>query len=157
MILAVYVDDLNCIGTPALSKHVELILSKQFEMKLIGKTSYCLGLQITHLADGSMLLHQQTYARKLLKTFNMDNANVLSTPMIGRSKTDDDPYRPAEAKEEELDKPKYLAAVGTLLYLATNTRTDISFAVSDLARHSQRPTARHWQGIKHLLRYIRGT
>ncbi|OAE32544.1 hypothetical protein AXG93_3918s1020 [Marchantia polymorpha subsp. ruderalis] len=83
--------------------------------------------------------------------FNMDHANALSAPMIGRSKTDDDPYRPAEAEEEELDKPKYLAAVGALLYLATNTRSDISFDISVLARHSQRPTARHWQGIKHLL------
>ncbi|OAE29464.1 hypothetical protein AXG93_1028s1060 [Marchantia polymorpha subsp. ruderalis] len=107
--------------------------------------------------DGSMLLHQQTYARKLLKKFNMDNANALSAPMIRRNKTDDDPYRPAEAEEEELDKPKYLAAVGALLYLATNTQPNINFAVSVLARHSQRPTARYWQGIKHLLRYIRGT
>lgn len=72
------------------------------------------------------------------------------------SKIDDDSYRPTESEEEELDKPKYLAAVGALLYLATNTQPDISFAVSVLARHCQRPTSRHRQGIKHLLRYIRG-
>jgi hypothetical protein len=77
--------------------------------------------------------------------------------MIGRSRTDEDPYRPAEPNEEEIDRTQYLAAVGALLYLATNTRPDISFAVSVLARHSQRPTSRHWQGIKHLLRYLRGT
>ena len=157
VILAVYVDDLNSIGTPALSKHVENLLTKQFEMKVLGRTSYCLGLQIKHYADGSLLLHQQTYVKKLLRTFNMDNANALSAPMIGKSRTEDDPYRPADDDEEEIDKPQYLAAVGALLYLATNTRPDISFAVSVLARHSQKPTSRHWQGLKHLLRYLRGT
>lgn len=40
VILVVYVDDLNCIGIPALSKRVKLILTKQFEMKLLVKTSY---------------------------------------------------------------------------------------------------------------------
>ena len=141
VIIAVYIDDLNSIGTPTLSKHVENLLTKHFEMKVLGHTSYCLGPQIKHYADGSLLLHQQTYVKKLLCMFNMDNANALSAPMIGKSRTDDDPYRPADDDEDVIDKPQYLAAGGALLYLATNTRHDISFAVSILARHSQKPTS----------------
>ena len=76
---------------------------------------------------------------------------------MGMSCTQQDPYTPACEEEEEIDKPKYLAAVGALFYLATFTKSDISFAVSVLARHSQKPTARHWVGIKHLFRYLRGT
>ena len=56
-----------------------------------------------------------------------------------------------------MDKPKYLAAVGALLYLAMFTRPDISFAMSVLARHFQKPTAKHWAGIKHLFRYLKQT
>jgi len=41
--------------------------------------------------------------------------------------------------------------------LSTYTRTCISFATSVLARHSQRPGVRHWNGVKHLFRYLRGT
>ena len=33
----------------------------------------------------------------------------------------------------------------------------IAFATNILAWHSQKPTARHWNGVKHLLRYPRGT
>ena len=56
-----------------------------------------------------------------------------------------------------MTEEQYLAAVRALLYLATNIQPDISFAASVLARHSQKPTSRHWQGLKHLMRYLRGT
>ena len=104
-----------------------------------------------------MLLHRTAYTRKVLKRFGMHNANSLAAPMIGRSHTLQDPYTPANKEEEEVDKAGYLAAVGALLYLATFTRPNISFAVSTLGRHSQKPTVRHWAGVKHLLRYLRGT
>lgn len=84
----------------------------------------------------------------------MKNMNALSTPMMGRSKTDDDPNRTPELGEEELDKSKYLAIVGALLYLATNTQSDISFGISVLTWHNERSTTWHWQDVKHLLMYI---
>ena len=43
------------------------------------------------------------------------------------------------------------------MYLAGHTRPDISFAVNLLARYSSSSTRRHWNGIKHILRYLRGT
>ncbi|XP_075073879.1 secreted RxLR effector protein 161-like [Nicotiana tabacum] len=43
------------------------------------------------------------------------------------------------------------------MYLANNTRPDIAFAVSLLARFSSSPTRRHWNGVKHIFRYLRGT
>ena len=62
-----------------------------------------------------------------------------------------------EEEEEFTDRTRYLAAVGALLYLATFTRPDISFTVSVLARHSQKPSIRHWRVVKHVFRYLRGT
>ncbi|PHT88088.1 hypothetical protein T459_10194 [Capsicum annuum] len=66
-----------------------------------------------------------------------------------------DPFRPQE-KNEELLHPKipYLSA---LMYLANTTRLDISFSVNLLARYGSAPTRRHWNGIKHILRYLKGT
>ena len=157
VIVAIYVDILNIIGLPELCKFTQELLTQQFDMKILGKTSFCLGLQIHHLADGSMLLHQQAYIQKLLKNFNMDQSHPLTALMIGRSKTKDDPYHPREEEEEVVDKQRYLTAVGAFTYLTTHTRPDIGFATSILARHSQNPTARHWNGVKHLMRYLCGT
>ena len=69
-----------------------------------------------------------------------------------------DSFRPCE-KDEELLGPKvpYLSAIGALMYLTNCTRPDIAFSVNFLARYSSAPTRRHWNGIKHILRYLRGT
>ncbi|XP_057248902.1 secreted RxLR effector protein 161-like [Beta vulgaris subsp. vulgaris] len=64
-----------------------------------------------------------------------------------------------EEEGEDILGPEvpYLSAIGALMYLAINTRPDIAFSVNLLARYSSEPTNRHWSGVKHLLRYIRGT
>ena len=69
-----------------------------------------------------------------------------------------DQFRPREFDEEILGpKVPYLNAIGAMMYLAQCTRPDIAFAVNLLARFSSEPTRRHWNGIKHIFRYLRGT
>ena len=47
-IVAVYVDDMNIIGTPEELARIAAHLKSKFEMKDLGKTRYCLGLEIVH-------------------------------------------------------------------------------------------------------------
>jgi hypothetical protein len=69
-----------------------------------------------------------------------------------------DPYRPRENNEKGLGpEVPYLSAIGALMYLANNTRSDIVFSVNVLARYSSDPTRRHYNRIKHVLRYLCGT
>ena len=157
-IIAVYVDDLNLVGTLEELTKIAEYLKKEFEMKDLGKTKFCIGLQIKHFPNG-VLVHQSTYIKKILKRFNMDKAHPLSSPMVVRSlDVKNDPFRPCE-KGEELLGPEvpYLSVIGALIYLANCTRPDIAFYVNLLARYSSAPTRRHWNGIKHILRYLSGT
>ncbi|XP_070668915.1 secreted RxLR effector protein 161-like [Malus domestica] len=69
-----------------------------------------------------------------------------------------DPFRPKEDEEEILEpEVPYLSAIEALLYLAQCTRPDISFAVKLLARYSNAPTRRHWNGVKDIFRYLKDT
>ena len=71
-IIVICVDDLNSIRTlEELIKTIDY-LKKEFEMKDLRKTKYCLGLQIEHCSDG-VLIHQSTYTEKVLKRFHMEN------------------------------------------------------------------------------------
>ena len=60
-------------------------------------------------------------------------------------------------KYEELFGPEvpYLNAISTLMYFVNCTRPNIAFSVNLLARYNYAPTRRHWNGIKHILRYLR--
>ena len=89
----------------------------------------------------------------------MDKAHPLSSPMVVRSlDVKNDPFRPCE-KGEKLLGPEipYLSVIGALMYLANCTRPDIAFSVNLLARYSSAPIRRHWNGIKHILRYLSRT
>ena len=81
MIIAIYVDDLNLIVSPEEITNISVSLTKEFEIKDLDKTKFCLGLQIEHLKDG-IILHQLTYAQKVLKRLNMNHCHPLSTPMV---------------------------------------------------------------------------
>ena len=43
-------------------------------MKDLGKTNFCLSLQIEHFPNGG-LVHQSTYIKKVLKRFYMDKVH----------------------------------------------------------------------------------
>jgi hypothetical protein len=86
----------------------------------------------------------------------MDKAYLSKTPMIVRAlEKDTNPFRPQEEGEEVLGyEYPYLSVIGALIYLANNTRVDISFAINLLARFSAAPTMRHWNGVKDFLQYL---
>ena len=95
-IIVVYVDDLNLVGTPEELTRTTNYLKKEFEMKDLGKTKFCLGLQIEHFPNG-VLVHQSTYIKKVLKHFYMDKAHHLTSPMVVWSlDVKNDSFRPCE-------------------------------------------------------------
>jgi hypothetical protein len=66
-IISVYVDDLNIIGTTRDIEEAMAYLKTEFEMKDLGKTKFCLVLQLEHLPKG-VFVHQSTYQRGYLKS-----------------------------------------------------------------------------------------
>jgi hypothetical protein len=59
-IISVYVDDLNIIGTELDINKARDHLKTEFEIKDLGKTKFCLDLQLEHLLTG-ILAHQSAY------------------------------------------------------------------------------------------------
>uniref|UniRef100_A0A0A8ZST9 Reverse transcriptase Ty1/copia-type domain-containing protein n=1 Tax=Arundo donax TaxID=35708 RepID=A0A0A8ZST9_ARUDO len=62
-------------------------------MKDLGKTTYCLGLQLEH-TFGGVLMYQSNYTKKVLEKFNMKDVYPLKTPMVGKSLVEKNPFRP---------------------------------------------------------------
>ena len=79
--------------------------------------------------------------------------------MVVRSlEVNKDSFRPKEENKELLGlEVPYLSVIGALMYLVNCTRPDITFYVNLLARYSSTKKKRHWNEIKHILRYFCGT
>ncbi|KAL0371809.1 UNVERIFIED_CONTAM: Copia protein [Sesamum calycinum] len=112
VIITVYVDDLNIIGSPEEIRQAVDYLKSEFEMKDLGTTKYCLGLQFEH-TKGGIFIHQSNYIEKVLKRFHMNNAHPLSTPMVVRSlDVNKDLFHPPAHNDEILGpEVPYLSAI----------------------------------------------
>jgi hypothetical protein len=72
-IISAYVDDMNIIGHTKDTDEARNHLKTEFKMNDLGRTKFCLGLQLEHLHTG-ILVHQSAYVLKVLEKFNMDKA-----------------------------------------------------------------------------------
>jgi hypothetical protein len=51
----------------------------------------------------------------------------------------------------------YHEAIGSLMYASLGTRPDITFAVQTVSRFSINPGPTHWEAVKRIFRYLKGT
>jgi histone deacetylase 1/2 len=80
----------------------------------------------------------------------MSNCKPATTPVDDKQKLfvhDGDP---------EMDATFYCSITGALQYL-TLSRPDIAYAVNQACLYMHKPRAAHWNLVKHILRYLRGT
>nr|GEV89084.1 hypothetical protein [Tanacetum cinerariifolium] len=90
------------------------------------------------------------YALESLKTYGMKSSDPVDTPMVEKSKLDEDP------QEKAVDPTHYRGMVGSLMYL-TASRPDLTFVVCTYARYHAKPTEKHLHAVKRIFKYLRGT
>ncbi|GJS69256.1 hypothetical protein Tco_0702097 [Tanacetum coccineum] len=116
---------------------------------MMGKISFFLGLQISQSPRG-IFLNQSKYDLESLKKYGMESSDPVDTPMVEKSKLDEDPQGKA------VDPTHYHGMVGTLMYL-TASRPDLTFAVCMCARYQAKPTEKHLHAVNRIFKYLRGT
>ena len=93
----------------------------------------------------------------MLNRFKLTNCNPVTTPMDHGIKLSKALCPSSEEEREEMKTVPYMNAVGALMYLAIGTRPDIMYAVRKLAQYNANPGRGHWQAVKHIFRYLKGT
>jgi hypothetical protein len=153
LIVISFVDDLG-IQAPNKSivdQFITALESKGFELTREGTFSEYLGIQYEHLDDGSINMTQTGLIDKVISTAGMDDCNPNKTPSTKEA-------LPSDPDGEDMDETwNYRSIVGMMLYLSSNTRPDIAFAVSQVARFSHKPKKSHSSAIKTIIRYLAGT
>ncbi|GKC73469.1 retrovirus-related pol polyprotein from transposon TNT 1-94, partial [Tanacetum coccineum] len=79
-------------------------------MSMMSKMSFFLGLQISQSPRG-IFLNQSKYATEIVKKYGMETIDPVDTPMVEKSKLDEDPQGKA------VDATRYHGMIGSLMYL----------------------------------------
>lgn len=157
--LVLYVDDmLIAAQNKSDIQKLKGLLSAEFEMKDLGAARKILGMEIYRDRNQKKLfLSQKGYIQKILSRFGMSTAKPIDTPSAANIHLST-AFAPKSAEENEyMSRVPYASAVGSLMYAMVCTRPDLAQAVSVVSRFMAQPGKEHWQAVKRIFRYLRGT
>ena len=113
-----------------------------------------LGIDIKTLNDGVFQFCQTGLIHKVLEATGMEHSYVLPTHINVEAPLGTD----VNVYEAKRDWPNsYASVIGMMLYLASNTRPDISFAVHQCERFTHNTKVSHETAVKRICRYLQGT
>jgi Reverse transcriptase (RNA-dependent DNA polymerase) len=153
IMLVVYVDDVGIAAKDkaTIDSFLDELTSLQYEFTREVAFNEFLGMKFDHQPDGSINMTQRGLIDKIISSTGMEDSNPNWVPAA------------PTALSKDLDGPtmteswNYKSVVGMLLYLSTNSRPDIAYAVSQIARFGQDPRQSHAVAVKTLVRYLKRT
>ena len=127
-------------------------------MKDLGAAKQILGMIIIRdKANGTLKLSQSEYVKKVLRRFNMNKAKSVSTPLGSHFKLSKEQSPKTKEERDHMSKMPYASAIGSLMYAMVCTRSDIAHAVGVVSKFMNRPGKQHWETVKWILRYLKGS
>ena len=157
LIVFFYVDDIVVLVHPRyLSYHSQFEgqLQKAYSVRCLGELKWFLGVRVIRdWTAGAIWLVQDSFIDKVSAKFDL--AQTLGRyPAVPLT----DSYLLPSVEEASVERTQlYQQLVGSLAYISTFTRPDVSRAHSVLARHLQNPGQKHVAAAKHVWRYLIGT
>ncbi|WVZ51502.1 hypothetical protein U9M48_002646 [Paspalum notatum var. saurae] len=151
VILYLYVDDILIFGTNLdVIKEVKGFLSNHFEMKDLGDADVILNIKLLREGNGGVTLVQSHYVEKVLSRFGFSDCEPAPTPY-------DSSVVLTKNRRIARDQLRYSQIIGSLMYLASATRPNISFAISKLSWFVSNSENDHWRALERVLCYFKGT
>ncbi|MBW0479734.1 hypothetical protein O181_019449 [Austropuccinia psidii MF-1] len=153
LLLHVHVDD-GFIISQLEDKIIEFLnkLNSIFKLKSKKKPTQHLGYSLKWSSD-KILINQTDLITKTLQQFKMDDCRPVKTTCNGNFLNELE----SGISDEVLNVTLFQQAIESINYLAHHMRPDILFTVNQLSRYSTRPNQCHWNALKHLLRYLKGS
>ena len=151
-VVVIYVDDIMFAGSRTIGNSVVQALNAAFPVKNLGDVKWFMGNHYERDRDrGTLQVTQTRFIENMLSKFDVF-AETHGTSSLPAYTTAD--LRSIGDDEDATGKP-FREVVGSLPWVANQTRPDISNAVRAVARHSHEPKLKHWRAAAKILRYLR--
>ena len=148
------------IACKSMAKAVNLKkqLNTAFDMTNLGSASKILGMTIERDKHRKTLkITQKTYLEKLVDKFGMKDAKLTRIPLAGHFKLLVNLKPVKEEERRYMERVPYSSAVGSIMFSMETSRPDLSYAISVLSRFMSDPKKEHWEAMKWLIKYIKGS
>ncbi len=157
--IAVYVDDLLIIApSMRLVDHIKSELKQKFKMTDLGEAKYLLGWSIVrNRKDRTMLLHQESYASKVLEKYKHLVNYAVATPYEPNAKLSAEMAADTLEDIAFMKKVPYREIVGCFMYLVVGTRPDLAYFIREVSQFVHNPGVAHWNAVIRGLKYLYGT
>ncbi|OWZ17991.1 Copia protein [Phytophthora megakarya] len=158
VVVGVYVDDLLVTGTKTEAVDAFFGDLADLSVKNLGVASKFLSMRVTYADDDGCHLDQEVMITDMLKEFDMEAAHAARTP-IGAEWNEEDNTKalPAARVGAGVTIKRFQSLVGSLMWVARCTRSDIAFAVHKASRKMHSPSLGDYRLAKRILRYLAGT
>ena len=116
--LLLFVDDMPIAAKSIIEVNkLKALLSRKFDMKDFGAAKKIVGMEIGKDRDAKrLLLSQVSYVKKVLKRCSMENAKLVSTPLVNHLCFSTSQYRKTVEKTKDMFKVSYASPVGCVMY-----------------------------------------
>jgi len=152
LFLPIYVDDNTLLGaTGELKEQTINVLNTEFKVNDMGELNRLLGIQITFTNDG-ISLSPTTLINKILNHFSMQDCKPVPTPINSNHQ-----LKAIDDEDERTNATAYQQIIGSLRYLVTGTRPDLSYTITHLSQFNSSPSTKHLTANQRVLRYLKGT
>ena len=119
-------------------------------MNYLGEADVILNIKLLREGNGGVTLLQSHYVEKILSRFGFSDCQPAPTPC-------DPSVLLRKNRRIARDQLRYSQIIDSLMYLASATRPDISFAVSKLSQFVSNPGDNYWCALERVMRYLKGT
>jgi hypothetical protein len=156
ILVVTYVDDFLAMGPKGEALDAfRYELRSKWTIKELGNAEYFLGIRIMRDRENNKLyLYQDAYINKILVRYGMTNSKLVETPIASGALELIVLFDGITLKK---DIKEYGSIIGSLNYLAYQTRYDIAYTVSVLSRFLTNPSPAHIKVAKRVLQYLKGT
>ena len=159
IIILVHMDDCSIAGCPKkIIQKFKLEIQKYVQIMDLRDLHWILGIEVCCIReDKQIMLSQRSYIKSILQHYGFDDAKPISTPMDPNISLTS---AQSPSTTEEFGKMKnipYHEAVSSLIYASLGTHPNITFAVQSTSQFSSKPGTAHWEAVRRIFHYLKGT
>ncbi|PPQ91584.1 hypothetical protein CVT25_012512 [Psilocybe cyanescens] len=159
VIVLVHVDDCTIVAVALpLIEHLKKEIAKHIDITDLGEIHWILGIEIRRIREArKIFLSQCSYIDSILRRYGLKDLKPVLLPMETSTHLTSAQSPSTTEEFAKMRNVPYHEAVGSLMYVSLGMRPDITYAVQTVSHFSTKPGLAHWEAVKRIFRYLKGT